>query len=64
MDNYMKILDLLNQRQIKENDLKMQEKREKAKNTHVVHCPYCGSDNMLTEQTETCKFCRRKIEYK
>ena len=48
----------------KENDLKMQEKREKAKNTHVVHCPYCGSDNMLTEQTGTCKFCRRKIEYK
>lgn len=48
----------------KENDLKMQEKREKSKNTHVVHCPYCGSDNMLTEQTGTCKFCRRKIEYK
>lgn len=48
----------------KENDMKMQEKREKAKNTHVVHCPYCGSDNMLTEQTGTCKFCRRKIEYK
>ena len=48
----------------KENDLKMQEKREKAKNTHVVHCPYCGSDNMLTEKIGTCKFCRRKIEYK
>ena len=48
----------------KENDMKMQEKREKAKNTHVVHCPFCGSDNMLTEQTGTCKFCRRKIEYK
>lgn len=48
----------------KENELKMQEKREKAKNTHIVYCPYCGSDNMLTEQTGTCKFCRRKIEYK
>lgn len=46
----------------KENDLKMQEKREKAKNTHVVHCPYCGSDNMLTEQVGTCNFCRRKIQ--
>lgn len=45
----------------KKNDLIMKEKREKAKNTHVVHCPYCGSDNMLTEQTGTCKFCRRKI---
>lgn len=48
----------------KENDMKMQEKRERAKNTHVVYCPYCGSDNMLTEQTGTCKFCRRKIEYR
>lgn len=48
----------------KENDLKMQEKREISKNTHVVRCPYCGSDNMLTEQTGTCKFCRRKIEFK
>lgn len=48
----------------KENDLIMQEKRERAQNTHVVFCPYCGSDNMLTEKTGTCKFCRRKIEYK
>lgn len=48
----------------KENDLKMQEKREKAVNTHVVRCPYCGSDNMLTQQTGTCKFCRKNIEYK
>lgn len=48
----------------KENDLKIQEKREKAGNTHVVRCPYCGSDTMLTEQTATCTFCRRKIEYK
>ena len=48
----------------KENDLIMQEKRERAQNPHVVYCPYCGSDNMLTEKTGTCKFCRRKIEYK
>ena len=46
------------------NDLIMKEKREKAKNTHLIYCPYCGSDNMLTEKTGTCKFCRRKIEYK
>lgn len=48
----------------KENDLKMQEKRERAKNTHVVYCPYCGADNLLTKQTGTCKYCRRMIEYK
>ena len=46
----------------KEDDLKMQEKREKAKNTHVVKCPYCGSENMITEQTGICQFCRRKIQ--
>lgn len=45
------------------NDLIMREKQEKAKNTHVVYCPYCGADNMLTAKTGTCKFCRRKIEY-
>ena len=62
--NYME-QDLKREYQIrKENDMKMQEKREVAKNTHVVYCPYCGSDNMLTESTGTCKYCRRKIEYK
>ena len=46
------------------NDLIMKEKRERAKNTHVVYCPYCGADNLLTESTGTCKYCRRKLEYK
>ena len=64
LTNYMQ-QDLKKDYEIrKENDLKMQEKREKAKNTHVVHCPYCGSTNMLTEQTGICQFCRRKLEYK
>ena len=48
----------------KENDMKMQEKREALKNTHVVHCPYCGADNMLTSNIGTCKYCRRRIEAK
>ncbi len=49
-------------REVREkNDLIMQEKREKAKNTHVVHCPYCGADNMLTSKTGKCKYCRRNI---
>jgi len=43
------------------NDMIMQEKREKAKNTHVVYCPYCGADNILTSNTGTCKYCRREI---
>ena len=48
----------------KSNDLKMKEKREKAKNTNYVKCPYCGSDNLLSEKTGKCKFCRRTIENK
>lgn len=46
------------------NDLIMQEKREKAKNTHVIKCPHCGASNILTEQTGTCKYCRKDLEYK
>lgn len=42
----------------------MQEKREKSKHTNVIHCPYCGSDNILTEKTGTCAFCRRTLENK
>lgn len=48
----------------KENNLKIQEKQEKAKHTSYVRCPYCGSDNLLTEKTGVCKFCRRTIENK
>ncbi len=48
----------------RKNDMIMKEKREIAKNTNVVICPYCGADNMLTGKTGTCKFCRRKIEGK
>jgi len=43
------------------NDMLIKERQEKARNTHVVICPYCGADLMLTESTGTCKYCRRKI---
>ena len=45
-----------------ENDLKMKEKQERAKKTHVVKCPHCGASNMLTEDTGVCKFCRKPIQ--
>lgn len=62
--NYIKKEEEKDYKIKKENDLKMQEKREKAKNTHVVICPYCGADNMLTSQTGICKHCRKGLEYK
>ncbi|MBE6149194.1 MAG: hypothetical protein E7170_00540 [Firmicutes bacterium] len=45
----------------KENDLKIKEKQERAKTTRAVHCPFCGGDNILTEKTGKCKFCRRTL---
>ena len=46
------------------NDMKMQEKREIAKNTHFVKCPNCGGDNTIVGNAGKCKFCRQDIEYK
>lgn len=48
----------------KQNDFKIKEKQERAKNTSYVKCPSCGSDNLLAEKFGTCKYCRKKIENK
>ena len=64
VNNYIKE-DLQKDYEIREkNDLIMQEKREKAKNTHSVTCPKCGASNLLSSQTGRCKYCRNIIEYK
>ncbi len=47
---------------LKANDMEMREKREKAKHTGYVRCPYCGGDNIVSEKTGKCKYCRRLIE--
>ena len=44
------------------NDLLMKEKKEKAKHSNFVKCPYCGADNIITEKIDYCKFCRRKLK--
>ena len=65
--NIKKYINEIEKRNIeiyRQNDLKMQIKREKAKITNYVKCPYCGSDNILSEKFGVCKFCRRKIENK
>lgn len=48
----------------KKNDLEMKIKQEKAKNTNYVKCPYCGSDNLLSEKNGFCQYCRRGLENK
>lgn len=53
------------EREISEkNDLKIKEKQERAKTTHVVYCPHCGANNILTEKIGKCNYCRRQIQYK
>lgn len=64
MINYFKNQQQMEQEIFQKNYLLMQEKRERALNTHVVYCSYCGAENMLSERIGTCKYCRRKIEYK
>lgn len=49
---------------IKENDMVFKERKEIARNTYNVKCPYCGADNLISEKVGTCKYCRRKIENK
>lgn len=48
----------------KQNDLKIKLKQEKAKNTHYVKCPNCGSDNLVGDKFAVCKYCRSKLENK
>ena len=60
-NNYVQKQQEQEYRIAKENDLIMQEKREKAKNTHAVTCPNCGHTNLLTEKYGKCKYCRSNI---
>lgn len=65
IQSYMK--DYINKKEqimtevAKQNDMEIKEKQEKAKNTHVVICPNCGADNILTESVGKCKYCRKSI---
>lgn len=64
LQNYMKESIKQDEKISKENDLKIKIKQEHAKNTNYVKCPYCGSDNLLSDKFGTCQYCRRKIENK
>lgn len=61
LQNYIKKEEQTDYEIRQKNDLVMQEKREKAKNTHIVKCPHCGAKNTLTEPTGTCNHCRMPI---
>ena len=48
----------------KENNMEMKEKQEAAKNFHVIHCPHCGADNIVTDNVTRCKYCRKGLQVK
>lgn len=51
--------------EIKEkNDLKIKEQQERAKHTHSIKCPTCGSFNLIYEDVGVCKYCRNPISAK
>ncbi len=62
--NYISKQEKIDTKISRENDMKIKIKQEKAKNTSYVKCPYCGSDNLLSEKFGICQYCRRKIENK
>ena len=62
--NYISKQEKMDTKISRENDMKIKIKQEKAKNTSYVKCPYCGSDNLLSEKVGICQYCRRKIENK
>ena len=47
-----------------ENDLKMKEKQEDAKNTKVITCSKCGATNIVKGDIGKCKYCRNTLTSK
>lgn len=62
--NYISKTEKRNAEISRKNDMEIKMKQEKVKSTNYVKCPNCGSDNLLSEKFETCKYCRRKIQNK
>ena len=62
--NYIKEVEEKDYEIKSKNNLIVQEKQEKLKNTIAVICPNCGADNIFTERIGRCKYCRKVIESK
>ena len=62
LSNYINRKEIEEKEISEKNNLKIKEKQERAKTTHVVSCPYCGANNILTEKTGKCNYCRRLIK--
>jgi hypothetical protein len=61
MVNYIKESIKQEERILKQNDMEMKIKQEKAKSTCYVKCPNCGADNLFSDKIGTCTYCRGKL---
>ncbi len=59
--NYIEKEEIKSREIAEKNDLIVREREAEARNLHVIKCPYCGGDNMVSTPTTTCKYCRRHI---
>lgn len=64
INSYIKEQQAMQREISKENDLKIKQQQEKAKNTHYISCPNCGADNLIVGTVGKCKYCRSAIEKK
>lgn len=62
MNSYIREQQNANYKIAKENDMKMREKQERAKNTKIIKCPYCGASNIIQANIGVCKYCRKEIK--
>ncbi len=60
--SYIQENEKKNQEISQKNDMEIKLKQERAKTTRYIRCPYCGADNIVSDQIGTCKYCRRKLE--
>lgn len=62
MNSYISEQQKIDYKINKENNLKIKEQQERAKNAKVIKCPYCGASNIIHSNIGICKYCRKEIK--
>lgn len=61
LKNYIQEKERKNNEILKQNDMEIKLKQERAKTTYFTKCPTCGADNKLTEKAGKCVNCRKML---
>lgn len=62
VSNYAKKEEQTRQNIMKENDMKMRERKEEIKYARSIKCPHCGQVNYVKEKVGRCSHCRTPLE--